>query len=79
MDEGTNDDIRRYLFVSPRVILIFLVITLTLPGQKPVERHRLVMSSADECVRRGASMAERLADDLKPGVRISIACEFSRQ
>lgn len=61
------------------MILIFLVIVLTLPGQRPVERHRLVMQSADECVRRGSSMAEQLATELKPGVRISVACEFSRQ
>jgi hypothetical protein len=60
------------------VISIFLVIALIAPGKAPVERHRLAMPSAEECVRRGANMAEQLGTDFRRGMTISIACEFTK-
>lgn len=60
------------------VISVFLVIVLTLPGAPPRERHRIAVADVQECVRRGQNMAEKSINELKPGVVVSIACEFSR-
>jgi hypothetical protein len=58
-------------------VSVFLVITLVFAGAPPRERHRIAVVDAVECVRRGMAWAEQAAPEIRPGVTLSIACEFS--
>jgi len=60
------------------MISVFLVIALIYPNTPPQVRHRIAVADAAECVKRGQSIAEKAIHELKPGVVVSIACEFSK-
>lgn len=60
------------------MISVVLVITLLLPGAKPIA-HRAVMPSAEDCVKRGAEFAADTLATMPSGGKLTIGCEFTKR